>query len=51
MDLGLYKYRHLVEHLFARIKYFRGLTTRFDTLKRDYVSVVAMACVFLWFPI
>lgn len=34
----LYKYRHLVENLFARIKHFRGLATRFDKLKRNYVS-------------
>ena len=50
MDWGLYKYRHLVENLFARIKHFRGLATRFDKLKRNYVSVVAMACARLWLP-
>ena len=50
MDWCLYKYRHLVENLFARIKHFRGLATRFDKLKRNYVSVVAMACAFLWLP-
>lgn len=50
MDWCLYKYRHLVENLFARIKHFRGLSTRFDKLKRNYVSVVAMACTLLWLP-
>ncbi len=50
IDWGLYKYRHLVENLFARIKHFRALSTRFDKLKRNYVSVVAMACAFLWLP-
>jgi len=50
MDWGLYKYRHLIENLFARIKHFRGLATRFDKLKRNYVSVVAMVCAFLWLP-
>lgn len=50
MDWCLYKYRHLVENLFARIKHFRGLATRFDKLKRNYVSVVAMVCALLWLP-
>lgn len=50
IDWCLYKYRHLVENLFARIKHFRGLSTRFDKLKRNYVSVVAMACALLWLP-
>jgi transposase len=46
IDWCLYKYRHLVENLFARIKHFRGLATRFDKLKRNYSSVVAMVCAF-----
>ena len=50
MDWCLYKYRHLVENLFARIKHFRSIATRFDKLKRNYASVVAMACAFLWLP-
>jgi len=50
MDWCLYKYRHLVENLFARIKHYRALATRFDKLKRNYVSVVAMACALLWLP-
>ncbi|CZH01034.1 Transposase and inactivated derivatives [Legionella pneumophila] len=48
MDWCLYKYRHLVENLFARIKHFRAIATRFDKLKRNYASVVAMAYLFLW---
>jgi transposase len=51
MDWCLYKYRHLVENLFARIKHFRAIATRFDKLKRNYASVVAMACAFLWLPL
>jgi transposase len=40
----------LVENAFARLKHFRGLATRYDKLKRNYESVVAMACGFLWLP-
>ncbi|MFX5521640.1 transposase, partial [Acinetobacter baumannii] len=50
LDKGLYRYRHLVENAFARLKQFRALATRFDKLKRNYQNVVAMACAFLWLP-
>ena len=50
MDWSLYHHRHLVENAFARLKHFRGLATRYDKLKRNYESVVAMACGFLWLP-
>jgi transposase len=50
MDGSLYRHRHLVENAFARLKHFRGLATRYDKLKRNYQSGVAMACGFLWLP-
>nr|VFJ95967.1 MAG: Transposase [Candidatus Kentron sp. H] len=42
MDWGLYKYRHLVENLFARLKHFRAITTRYDKLKRNYKAMLAL---------
>lgn len=50
LDRGLYRYRHLIENAFARLKQFRALATRFDKLKRNYESMVAIACAFLWLP-
>lgn len=50
MDWGLYKYRHLVENIFARLKHFRAIATRYDKLKRNYASMVALACRYLWLP-
>ena len=50
MDWALYKYRHLVENIFARLKHFRAIATRYDKLKRNYASMVAMACGFMWLP-
>ncbi len=44
MDWGLYRYRHLVENAFARLKQYRAVATRYDKLKRNYESMVAMAC-------
>ena len=51
MDWCLYKYRHLVENVFARVKHFRAIATRYDKLKRNYASMVAMACSLMWLPI
>lgn len=50
LDRGLYRYRHLVENAFARLKQYRAIASRFDKLKRNYESMVAMACGFLWLP-
>ena len=50
MDWCLYKYRHLVENAFARLKHFRSIATRYDKLKRNYRSMVALACAFWWLP-
>jgi transposase len=50
IDWTLYKYRHLVENAFARLKHFRAIATRFDKLARNYSATVAFACTFLWLP-
>lgn len=51
MDWCLYKYRHLIENLFARLKHFRSIATRYDKLKRNYASMLALACGYLWLPL
>lgn len=50
MDWCLYKYRHLVENIFARIKHFRAIATRYDKLRRNYEAMVALACGYMWLP-
>lgn len=50
IDWSLYKFRHLVENVFARLKHFRSIATRYDKLKRNFSSMLAMACAFLWLP-
>ena len=50
MDWCLYKYRHLVENAFARIKHFRAIATRYDKLERNYASMLALAFVVMWLP-
>ena len=50
LDRALYKLRHLVENMFARLKHFRAIATRYDKLKRNFASLVALACAFIWLP-
>ena len=50
MDWCIYKYRHLVENVFARLKHFRAIATRYDKLKRNFEGSLALACTFLWLP-
>ena len=50
IDWCLYKYRHLVENVFARLKHYRGIATRYDKLKINYESTLALACSMIWLP-
>jgi len=47
-DAYLYRARHAVENLFAKLKHFRSLATRYDKLTRNYAAMVAIACVVIW---
>ena len=48
MDWYIYKSRHVVENVFARLNHFRGIATRFDKLKDNYASGAALACALIW---
>jgi transposase len=50
MDWCLYKYRHLVENFFGKLKCYRAIATRYDKLKRNYQSMIALACALSWLP-
>ena len=43
VDWCLYKYRHLIENAFARIKNYRSISTRYKKLARNYASMVSLA--------
>jgi len=47
-DSHLYKLRHLVENLFARLKHFRSIATRFEKLARNFRAMLFLACTFIW---
>jgi transposase len=47
-DKNIYQNRHVVENLFARLKHFRGISTRFEKLARNFKSVLMFACTTHW---
>lgn len=47
-DSHLYKMRHLVENLFARLKHYRSIATRFEKLARNFRSLLYLACSMIW---
>ena len=51
VDWCLYRYRHLVENAFGRIKQYRAISTRYDKLERNYASMVSQAFTLMWLPI
>ena len=48
MDWNLYKIRHLVENIFARLKHYRAIATRYDKLARNYKATLLLTCSLLW---
>ncbi|WP_256212270.1 hypothetical protein [Nitrosomonas communis] len=40
----------LVGNAITRLKQYRAIATRYDKLKRNYESMVALACGYLWLP-
>jgi transposase len=47
-DKHRYKARHLIENLFARIKQFRRIATRFEKLARNFAAMVTLGCICVW---
>lgn len=46
-DSYLYKIRHLVENIFAKLKHFRSIATRFEKLARNFRSMLSLACTII----
>ena len=47
-DQHLYHERHRIENLFARLKTFRRISTRYEKLALHFSSMVAIACLLVW---
>ena len=50
-DSHLYKIRHLVENAFNEIKRWRGVATRYAKRESSFLSIVQIACLWLWLKI
>lgn len=47
-DVHRYKARHLIENLFARLKQFRRIATRFEKLAMNFAAMITLACICVW---
>jgi transposase len=47
-DQHLYKERHRIENLFAKLKQFRRISTRYDKLHSSFASMLTLACILIW---
>jgi transposase len=47
-DEALYRLRHIIENLFARMKHFRSIATRYDKRARNFMSFVYLAASMIW---
>jgi len=46
-DAEMYKWRHLIENFFQRIKEFRRIATRYDKTDTSYAAAIYLAAIFL----
>jgi transposase len=47
-DREAYRQRNLIERMFARLKDFRRIATRYDKLARNYLAGVLLAATIWW---
>jgi transposase len=47
-DKDLYKARHLIENVFAKLKQFRAIATRYDKTARNFLAATHLAAAVIW---
>jgi transposase len=47
-DRDLYKERHVVECLFAKLKQSRRIATRYEKTAANFLAMVHLACATIW---
>ena len=47
-DKEKYKTRHIIENIFATLKEWRGIATRYAKYTKSYLAAVQIACFFAW---
>lgn len=44
-DRDMYRWRHLIENTFAKLKEFRAVATRYDKTDTSYAATIYLACI------
>jgi len=47
-DEHLYRERHRIENLFAKLKAFRRIATRYEKLHSTFAAMLSLACILIW---
>lgn len=47
-DEHLYRERHRIENLFARLKSYRRISTRYEKLHSTFAAMLTIACILVW---
>jgi transposase len=47
-DEHIYRERHRIENLFARLKAFRRIATRYEKLHATFAAMVTLSCILVW---
>jgi transposase len=47
-DKELYKFRHLIENFFAKLKQYRAIATRYDKLAIHFLAGIYLAAILIW---
>ena len=47
-DEHLYRERHRIENLFAKLKSFRRISTRYDKLHCSFAAMLSLVCILIW---
>ena len=47
-DEYLYRERHYIENLFARLKAYHRIATRYEKLHSTFFAMTAIACILIW---
>ena len=47
-DEHRYRERHRIENLFAKLKHFRRISTRYEKLHVTFAAMLSLACILIW---
>jgi transposase len=48
IDAEMYKWRHLIENFFCKLKQFRAIATRYDKTARNFLAAIHLAAAIIW---